>query len=82
MYLHFINKRESSRTEPLINPRRKHVGVQFLSTRRAKIYESTHAYFDGKICTYILFINETHVAQLWEYKVFCSTIREWAITAG
>ena len=72
MYLHFGNKRESSR---------KHVRVQFLSTRRAKIYESTHAYFDEKICSHILFTNETQVAHLWEYNVFCSTIRDWAVTA-
>ena len=61
MYLHFSNKREFSR---------KHVRVQFLSTRRAKIYESTHAYFDEKVRSHILFTNETHVAHSWEYSVF------------
>ena len=66
---HYIGRWESSR---------KHVGVELLCSS-GNIYESTHAHYDGEMCTYILFINETQVAQcgskmsvhscehLWEY---------------
>ena len=42
-----------------------HVGEQCLSTN-GNIYESTHAHYDGKIYTCILFTNETQVAFIRE----------------